>query len=492
MAIPIENNNGIRIISVGQTGRGKSEMCKAILGIRKLNNDCSIPGMDACKHHSRLQNANRYGTAITIVDTPGIRDMADVSETSKKIKTELKLCQQHVAVFYTVYKTMTEIDKICVERIRRNMDCITRRKMFLVLTDFIDINDDENSRYTKSKVAVLRLNSKLQDNEDAELQIKTIIRKIQIRENLMKRYSAVVVVPVFKSTTFLLILCMVLLQEARANNTTKPQLIQWKLMTKPVYFGGNVDLECTIKTEDTSAPMAWVRIPNGEAIAYNKIPANRQKYGITVKYIEKTMIYNLTIKQFDSTDINRVYRCDFGFQSYADELLLNDKNFISKPTEKDVEYNFNLVGKILVGLVMIYNGYPKPVCTILFEGEHILDSVIINDKNTSIFYDTRIKVKYNTNLCRGNVNVSCSYVDKKVNIEQHVDACSDSSIQRHKGFNATIPAISAGVLLPVVVCVVLFLLYRSRRSQNNGNQQFDVEPRIRQPVSEESHHMLEL
>lgn len=101
-------------------------------------------------------------------------------------------------------------------------------------------------------------------------------------------------------------------------------------MTKPVYFGGNASLECTIKTEDSSAPMAWVRIPNGEAIAYNKISSNTEKYGITVKYIETTMIYNLTIKQFDSTDLNRVYRCDHGFQSYAEELLINDGNFICK------------------------------------------------------------------------------------------------------------------------------------------------------------------
>lgn len=192
MAIPIENKNGIRIISVGQTCRGKREMCNAVLGSRKLNKDCPKPCVNAYTHHSRLKNANRYGTPITVVDTPVIRDMTDVSETSKNIKTELQVCRQHVAVFYTVYEKMTEIDKIFMEQIRRNMDYISRRKMFLVLTDFIDTNDGDNSRYTKSKVPVLRINTQLQDNEEAELQIKTIIRKIQIRENLVNRNSAVV------------------------------------------------------------------------------------------------------------------------------------------------------------------------------------------------------------------------------------------------------------------------------------------------------------
>lgn len=100
-------------------------------------------------------------------------------------------------------------------------------------------------------------------------------------------------------------------------------------MTKPAYFGGNIALECIIKTEET-APMSWIRIPNGETIASDKIPTDYAKYGITVKYDATEMIYNLTIKQFNSTDVNRVYRCDFGFHSYAEKLLLNDRDFICK------------------------------------------------------------------------------------------------------------------------------------------------------------------
>lgn len=101
-------------------------------------------------------------------------------------------------------------------------------------------------------------------------------------------------------------------------------------MTKPAYFGENIDLECTIKTEETSAPMSWIRIPNGETIASDKIPTDGEKYGIAVKYDVTAMIYNLTIKQLNPTDVNRVYRCDFGFHSYAEELLLNERDFICK------------------------------------------------------------------------------------------------------------------------------------------------------------------
>lgn len=107
-------------------------------------------------------------------------------------------------------------------------------------------------------------------------------------------------------------------------------MIHWKLMTKPVYFGHDVDLVCIIKTEDTSEPMAWIRIPNGETIAYNKFPTDDTKYRIGVQYDDTKMLYNLTIKQFNSTDVNRAYRCDFGFYSYADKLLLNDRDFICK------------------------------------------------------------------------------------------------------------------------------------------------------------------
>lgn len=101
-------------------------------------------------------------------------------------------------------------------------------------------------------------------------------------------------------------------------------------MTKPVYFGASINLECIIKTEKDDVPKSWIRIPNGETIASDKIPTDFGKYGIAIKYNTTEIIYSLTIKQFNSTDVNRVYRCDFGFLSYAEKLMLNDRDFICK------------------------------------------------------------------------------------------------------------------------------------------------------------------
>lgn len=101
-------------------------------------------------------------------------------------------------------------------------------------------------------------------------------------------------------------------------------------MTKPVMFGNYADLECIIKTDDKSGHMAWIRLPKGEVIAVRTNSIDNAKYEIDVKYDDTKMMYKLRIKQFNSTDVNRIYRCDSGFESYAEKLLLNDKDYICK------------------------------------------------------------------------------------------------------------------------------------------------------------------
>ncbi|CAC5382936.1 unnamed protein product [Mytilus coruscus] len=135
------------------------------------------------------------------------------------------------------------------------------------------------------------------------------------------------------------------------------------------------------------------------------------------------MVYNLTVKHFNSTDVNQVYKCDFGFHSYSGNLLLNENDFISEPSVKNMN-NFSLDNRKLNGIVMIYNGYPKPFCSGKFEGEEISKFMNISIKNISIFYETKIELDYITDICRGTVNVTRTYGNHKVLITQLIHACS--------------------------------------------------------------------
>ncbi|XP_071181219.1 uncharacterized protein [Mytilus edulis] len=447
MAIACDDN-GLQIVMVGGTDRGKSKTTNAMLGNQRLQND---DGEHSCISCSRSKSANRFGNRISVVDTPGLLNTANEKETYRMIERQIRIYHERLAIFYTVDHNMTEGDINQLNLLIENINSYTRTKLFLVLADF---EDEKNNPFTKVAIPVLRINSALQDTEKDEYQLKVILKEIQCAKATVKNHPTIFL-SIFNSTTVILIIVIVLSQTAQGNNSDTNQVVYWKLMTKPAYFGGNIDLECTIKTEETSAPMSWIRIPNGETIASDQIPTDDEKYGITVKYDATEMIYNLTIKRLNSADVNRVYRCDFGFHSYADNLLLNDKDFISRPKEKDMKYNFSLIERTLSGTVKIENGYPEPLCSGIFEGNNLSEGMRINSTNgSSIFFNTNIEVTYSTDICRGFVNVTCRYGDYELHIIQLVDVCSVSSESK-----ANIVAVIIGSLLVVTVAVVgIFLL----------------------------------
>ncbi|XP_071181226.1 uncharacterized protein [Mytilus edulis] len=364
-----------------------------------------------------VESAKCCGTRRT-VDTVEVLHMTYLRETNAAIQTRYKCDRHRITISYLVYLIMKKRFKCILEVQMENMNLITQVETFRVIKNWECF---ASNRYIIPSFHLPNIN---RQSGEAEHQVKSILKKIQRNNKLTESHSKNFIIRCSLSTKYVLLVIIVLWHAAKANSGD--QVIQWKLMTKPVYFGRSVILECIIHTEDKSAPMLWTKLPNGKTLAVNKISRYNEKYAVTVEYHETKMIYNLTIKHFNSSDVNQMYKCDFGFHSYSGNLMLNENDFISEPSVEHMK-NFSLYDRKLNGIVMVYNSYPKPMCSGKFEGEEISQFMKISIKNISIFYETKIELDYKTDLCTGTVNVTCSYGNHTVLITQLVDACTDSS-----------------------------------------------------------------
>lgn len=99
-------------------------------------------------------------------------------------------------------------------------------------------------------------------------------------------------------------------------------------MTKPILFGEYADIECIIKSANTNTVMAWRKIPHGEMIALNTKPVDVDKYDTRVVHTSSQTVYILRIKNFNTSDVNLIYRCAYGFNTAGTKLSLNEKDFI--------------------------------------------------------------------------------------------------------------------------------------------------------------------
>lgn len=186
MAIACDEN-GLQIVLVGGTDLGKSKTTNAILGNQRFQNDDRVC-VHTCINCSRSKSANRLGSRITVVDTPGLLNTANEKETYRMIEKQIHLYHERIAIFYTVDRIMTEGDSNQLGLLIENMSSYTRTKLFLVLAD---CEDEQNNPYMKVTVPVLRINSALQDRDTDENQLKVILKEIQLAKTTVKNHPTI-------------------------------------------------------------------------------------------------------------------------------------------------------------------------------------------------------------------------------------------------------------------------------------------------------------
>jgi hypothetical protein len=93
-------------------------------------------------------------------------------------------------------------------------------------------------------------------------------------------------------------------------------------MSSPVIFGQDVQLKCEFPShiKCSSYTRSWTGGPRYALMTMNGISSNNTKYQETK--FENCTYSVLTIKSFDQTDVDIVYKCTYGFSSYEHVLEL--------------------------------------------------------------------------------------------------------------------------------------------------------------------------
>jgi hypothetical protein len=98
-------------------------------------------------------------------------------------------------------------------------------------------------------------------------------------------------------------------------------------MTSPVIFGQDVQLKCEFPShiKCSGYTRSWTGGPRYAVMTMNGISSNNTKYQETK--FENCTYSVLTIKSFDQTDVDIVYKCTYGFSSYEHVLELKIREY---------------------------------------------------------------------------------------------------------------------------------------------------------------------
>ncbi|CAG2225157.1 unnamed protein product [Mytilus edulis] len=251
----------------------------------------------------QVEKAKYCGTHTCVSDIIEILNITYLRETNAAIQTQYKCVHHQISISYIVYHKMNKRDRHILERHIENMNIVKGIQMFPVMTNWECF---AFNRYVIPSLHLLNIKSKLIKCGEAEHQVKTIIKKIHLNKKFKETHSKNFIIRCSRSTKYVLLVIIVLWYAAKANSAD--EVIQWKLMTKPVYFGKNVVLECIIHTEDKSAPMLWTKLPNGKTLAFNKKSTYNDKLGAeTSLKSEDTAVIENVLEEIDSLEYHKQY-----------------------------------------------------------------------------------------------------------------------------------------------------------------------------------------
>ena len=220
-------------------------------------------------------------------------------------------------------------------------------------------------------------------------------------------------------------LCWCVLVIAKIGETRKDLI--WKRMTSPVIFRQDVQLKCEFPShiKCSGYSRTWTGGQRYALLTLNGVSSNDTKYQETKS--DNCTYSVLTIKSFDQTDVDIVYKCTYGFSSYQHVLELKSSEYEYHPNEDfpikpQIDEHFNLRLNTIFRKV-----FPKPICKAYINGKDVSSLLSINSRR-EIFYESYISFEYTNKerSCIETVKVSCRVGQTSFKVVDFVKQCRQS------------------------------------------------------------------
>lgn len=236
-------------------------------------------------------------------------------------------------------------------------------------------------------------------------------------------------------------------------------------------FGNNVKLTCMVGRKegcDNTVTRRWDAGPDRNTLLLNGYSINSSKYYEVTK--EPCDNFSLVIMHFDLNDVNREYWCSFGLETSRQMLMLDDRYFMGKPKNKDIESHLEQNEERKLDLrISFYKVYPKPKCKMKIGDKNWVDVPLVSN-SIGIFFNSSLHYKtvFEKSQCNDNVTSVCCLLSYNIlQLNKQIN-CTDAEV------NGEINSMIAMVITPVFIVVAFifigFALYMRIRKNSKATQ----------------------
>ncbi|XP_052073535.1 uncharacterized protein LOC127711502 isoform X2 [Mytilus californianus] len=203
--------------------------------------------------------------------------------------------------------------------------------------------------------------------------------------------------------------------------------VQWKVVNRPVVFGGDLILKCRmpISTFSCVSTSRWTRGHDNALIAFNNATYNK-KY--TSERNNICSDYYLYIHDVNESDMTDSYTCWHGYVNFTKMLTLESDTFEKHPDYMDLQWTYGVQDKTLEANFTMINVFPAPKCQFYLEEADVFPE---NKQTKGVFYTTEWKIVHTVYARRCNfvMTLDCYVGNKKIYLRKKIQKCKNEYYQ---------------------------------------------------------------